>query len=415
LASSDPEARLNWVAGFYYNHELTRISQLISDIDPLTEALFGGLTAQQAFGHPQYVINGVPYSSYSNFESLDEQYAIFGEATFNFTSRLKFNVGVRVEHAAVKDQHQILAGPIVGTTYSSTNSPDQTENPVTPRFGLNYHFNPDSMIYVTVAKGYRLGGSNPASVTQNINCQSAGSLFGGKLPATYSSDHLWSYELGLKSEFLEQRVSVQASVYYLDWTDVQSSVQLPTPCGVPITINQGKAVSKGFDLQVAVVPATGLKLAANVGYTDAYYPNAATGLPVPGGGPPQLVNVAGEKLQGILPVTAALHAEYSHAVNLFGGGSNAYARLDYRWLDRLANLDPRDAGFNPALGSTVSDSYGLLNLRVGLQHVGFDISAFVNNLSNSDPRLSFSNVNGGFSSATSIRPRKAGLTLLYRF
>ena len=94
------------------------------------------------------------------------------------------------------------------------------------------------------------------------------------MPSTYDSDSLWSYELGAKDSLFDNRLSFQTSVYYIDWTGIQTSVNLPS-CGAFYTANRGKAISQGFDFQVAAILAEGLKVSANVGYTDAYYPNAA--------------------------------------------------------------------------------------------------------------------------------------------
>jgi iron complex outermembrane recepter protein len=412
VQSVDADARLSWVSGLYFSREKTLIGEVVSDADPIGLAAYGD-TITDLFGVPNYVYNGHAYSYFTQFQTLDEQAALFGELTLRFTSHLKGNLGVRVEHAAVKEQRQEFGGPIAGPVYSSIAAPDKTENPVTPRAGLSYQFNDQAMVYASAGKGYRLGGSNAAAVINNPLCQLDTAAFGGKLPDTYNSDHLWSYELGVKWA-PDPRLSVEASAFYVDWSNIQVTVGLPD-CGNSVTANLGKAVTQGFDLQIATSPISGLKISANVGYTDAYYPNATTGVPDSNGNPTYL-NAAGEKLPLIPPVTASFHTDYSRPVSVFGNETRLYGRLDYRWTDRLRNNDPRDQSYNPAIGSTLSDSYGFLNLRAGIQFAGLDISGYVDNLTNSNPTLSYVNFKGtDFFGAVELRPRTLGATILYHF
>ncbi len=135
------------------------------------------------------------------------------------------------------------------------------------------------MIYATAAKGYRAGGSNALNATTDAQCQPSLHALGlSAVPEQYNSDKLWSYEIGAKDSFFEHKLAVQASAYYIDWNGIQTNLSLPS-CGLSFYTNAGKAVSRGFDLQIAAVPIEGLKLSVNAAYTDAYYPNASYGAP----------------------------------------------------------------------------------------------------------------------------------------
>ena len=161
--------------------------------------------------------------------------------------------------------------------------------------------------------------------------------------------------------------------------------------------------------------AEGLKASANVGYTDAYYPDASYGAPV--GGVSPLLNAAGDKLHGVLPWTASVHLDYSVDIGRYWEGARSYLRLDYRWLDAAPKFNPNVANYDPGTGALQNEAYGMLNLRLGTLHGGLDVSAFVENATNANPRLGLNHasVDDPLLSATALRPRTVGLTALYRF
>jgi iron complex outermembrane recepter protein len=419
LASQDSGSRLNWVAGVYFRRALDGVQQFIApDLTPLTELLFG-LTSLQAFGSPDYVTGGLAVDSFSRFTTVTEQKAVFGEITYEIVPRVKVNVGVRVEHSSVQDQIEQYGGPLQGTTFATTVLPDQTQTPITPRFGLTYQYTDRDMVYATASKGYRPGGSNSPNATANPLCEPSFQALGlTSVPSTYESDSLWSYELGAKDSLFDNRLSFQTSVYYIDWSGIQTTVNLPS-CGAFYTANRGKAISQGFDFQVAAIVVEGLKVSANVGYTDAYYPLAQYGVAV-GGVAPLLVG-AGDKLPNVAPWSASAHLDYSRDIGALWDSARSYFRVDYRWIDATPRGDPAIGNYDPTtggpIGSAPNSAYGMLNLRLGVVRGGVDISAFVDNVTNSDPilGLTHASVSDSLYSATAIRPRTMGVTGLYRF
>src|SRR3984885_611664 len=288
LSSQDADSRFNWVAGLYYRHALDGVQQVIApDLTPLTKFLFGQ-TSLQTYGIPDYVSGGQAFDSYSRFTTITESKAVFGEITYEIVQRLKANIGLRIERSSVQGQQEQYGGPLQGTTYGTTVLPAQKQPPITPTFGLTYQYTDKDMVYATAAKGYRPGGSNSPNATANPLCDASFQALGlHGVPDTYESDSLWSYELGAKDSLFNNRLSFQASVYYIDWSGIQTTVNLPS-CGAFYTANRGKAISQGFDFQVAAIVVEGLKVSATLGYTDAYYPQATFGASV-GGVTPLLI------------------------------------------------------------------------------------------------------------------------------
>jgi iron complex outermembrane receptor protein len=421
LTSSEAESPIKWVIGVNFHRAVENNEQLITpDLSPLTEAIAGIPSLPFFMNIPNYVVNGHTYNGYANFFATDEQEAVFGDVTVNLTKKLKANIGLRVEHSAVEDQQQIIAGPLNGVTFSNAVLPDELQNPITPRFGLTYQYTDSDMVYISAAKGYRSGGGN-AATTQSSTClQSLGALGLTSSPATFNSDSLWTYEVGAKDQHFNGRLATQVSVFYVDWTNIQTNIFLPS-CDQSFTTNRGRAVVQGFDAQLSAIPFDNLKLGANVSYTEGYYPNAQLGAPVAGVAP--LLNGAGDKLgaggegfgSSVLPWSASAQAEYSWSVDALWSGARSYFRADYRWLDGQPSGNPHVANFFPLENELRNPAYSTVNLRLGLTRFGLDLSVFVNNATNSNPRLNGQTFTTSFYYFDAIRPLTAGLTALYRF
>jgi iron complex outermembrane recepter protein len=416
ISSQDPSARVAWVGGLYYRHALQGVEQCLpGSLDPLTQAI-AGQNSLEFTGFPDYTLsNGQDCNAYTNFRTTDISEAAFGEITVELVPRLKANVGVRVEHSVVEHQDQLSAGPLDGLSYAYQVLPDQVGNPVTPRFGLTYQYTDNDMVYVSAAKGYRAGGGNGATSIGNPLCTPSLTALGlTTVPSSYSPDSLWSYEVGVKDSLFNRRLSIEASAFYIDWSNIQTQVFLPS-CAEAFTANRGKAISRGFDLQMAAIVVEGLKVGVNVGYTDAYYPDAAFGAPTDGVAP--LLNGAGDKLPNVLPWTVSANAEYSWDIGALLADTRSYLRIDYRWLSAANTLNPNAASYDPETSPYPNPAYGVLNLRLGILRGGLDFSAYVNNVTHADPTLSYTHDSYGDAQlyGSAIRPLTAGLTAYFRF
>lgn len=414
LSSEDAGQKLNWTVGAYYRRAVSDLKQLISTDSQL--AAFYGLTEEEFFGYPDYVYDGQSLSGFQDYRTTDESKAIFGDISVNIMSGLKADVGVRIERQEVLDQDQVTAGGQDGTVYTHQVLPDQRATPVTPRASLTYQFTDHDMVYASAARGFRPGGGNSATAVGNDRCDPSLEALGlTSVPKTFNSDSLWSYEIGTKDGMFEEHLSVEASAYFIKWTDIQTQTGLPS-CSVSFTANRGEAISKGFDLQLSTIITDGLKVGANLGYTDAYYPHAAYGAPQSDGTVPVL-NVAGQKLAPIIPWTAAVIAQYSRDMSRLWPNSRYYVRADYRWQDTAYNVSPLDTGYDPTVDSHPNAAFSVLNVRAGIVHGGWDVSAYVNNATNSDPLIGYTHAQptDPLYRATAIQPLTAGATLWYRF
>ena len=255
---------------------------------------------------------------------------------------------------------------------------------MTPKFGATYQFDPDNLLYATVAKGYRIGGANP-----NIGQFCDFTPYGLKgVPPQYSSDTVWSYELGSKNSWIDRRLLVDASVYYIKWNNIQQNVNLQ--CGFQFTENLGVAQSRGFDLQAQFKVNDALMVGATYGYTDAYYTQTVYATPVAAETPGALSIVQDGNHLPSAPWTLALFSQ----VNFPLFSKQGYARMDYQYSAQ-AEFHHRRAGprqrCHSLLGS--SDPVDLVHLAAGGTQVGGDSMCrlFTQNLFNTEPKLSVIN------------------------
>jgi outer membrane receptor protein involved in Fe transport len=121
----------------------------------------------------------------------------------------------------------------------------------------SYNFDDHNMVYLRVASGYRPGG--PTGV--------APSLLSGGAPETYKPDSLTNYEVGYKASFPEQRMTIDVSVFDIEWKNIQILSQIN---GFNVTGNGAAARSAGLEFAWTWRPISGLNLSANGAYTDAY-------------------------------------------------------------------------------------------------------------------------------------------------
>jgi outer membrane receptor protein involved in Fe transport len=223
---------------------------------------------------------------------------------------------------------------------------------------------------------------------------------------------VWSYEVGTKNRVANGRVLLDASVYLIRWSNIQTNVGL-NDCGYNFVDNNGSVTSKGFDLGFQARPVDPLLLSGAIGYSKATFdqdtvtPNGTTilfgkGAGVPGASPPWTIYLSGQ-----------------YDFHLFGD-RRFYARTDYTHTSeaRVAGMtDPRSASYDPLLRPV--GSFSVVNARLGMDLLGADVSLFVNNLTDAAPELA--QAHGGVAGPRSLwtdstlRARSYGVTLSYRY
>jgi iron complex outermembrane receptor protein len=177
---------------------------------------------------------------YGSFPSTFQEIAAFVDVTYEITDRIDVQLGGRESRYTIIEPEEFETGPLLGGTAVYTPSistkGDAFTYLVTPRFKLSS----DVMVYARIASGYRPGSPNTAiSIQQGA-------------PVSSNADKTQNYEVGVKADFLDHRVSIDTSLYYVAWKDIQ--LQLNTPQDFSYEANGSNAKSEGIEIAVTTRP-----------------------------------------------------------------------------------------------------------------------------------------------------------------
>ncbi|MGI4792685.1 MAG: TonB-dependent receptor [Janthinobacterium lividum] len=363
---------LEMLGGAFYTHESSSLLQFLDARDAsqpsrvLSPAL-GGLTL---------------------FGQLSE-WAVFGQIDYHLLPGFDVAFGGRFEgtaqHSQTSDFCCLLYGSGSVANPLSSNDHDALYS-VAPRWRLN----DNTMIYGRIATGYRPGGPN-VSVAGITNIPS------------YNPDKTINYEIGLRQDLFNKKVTVDITGYYIDWRNVQVLSILNTSAG-PFTLNgnAGGAVSKGVEWSMNWVPLRGLTLSAVGDYTDTRLTQDAPGL----GG------AEGDFLPYVPNISASVTAEYRW--NVFRD-YNAYVSGTWSFTGERYTDFASNAGVTES--HVQLPSYMTGAVRAGLENKRYGLEAFVTNISD-ERGLTYYNNSGGAGQtgqAAFIQPRTIGMTARVKF
>lgn len=337
LSSTSLNDKLVWIAGlYYYTEEEFRYGR--SDV--FTSIFMSPVT-----------------------ENLDwndrESWSVFGQVTFSLTEKLSITAGLRyTEDELIAEEQTVLfpsnvpLGP--RTSLKSNNSE------ATGRIGLEYAWNDDLMTYFSAAKGYKTGG-----VVNAVNDPS----IQNSIPTAYLPEIVWTYELGLKSTWLDNRLRFNLTGFFTDYTDIQylfiflNNANRPTP----FISNGPEAETKGLEPEAFYSPLENLTLSLGYGFADSEYLQGD-----PNGGP----LTTDSKFTNAPRNSFAIAADYLIPTKL----GELSARIDYAWKDKIY-FDIQDTT-SPFLQQ---EDYGILNARMSLAlSSGLTLSVFGTNLTDKE-------------------------------
>jgi iron complex outermembrane receptor protein len=266
---------------------------------------------------------------------------------------------------------------------------------VEPRVSLTRFLTKDAMIYGSVAKGYRGGGFNSASVPPQFS--------------TYDGDTVWTYELGGKASSADGRWTVSSAVYYNDYTDFigQNALAIGPGGGlVSIDLNLGDVESYGLETEVAAQVTNLWKLSGSVTLMHARITDQSGWLEVTG------TPLATDRLLFQPDWNAAINSDLTVPVGMG----------DVSWnLGAVGKGSRPGSSFDPTTPSML-ESYTVVNTSVTYKRNGFSASVFANNLLNEKYFESF--IDGSLLQALGLlnqdlgilaTERKVGVRLQYDF
>jgi len=361
---------LDWLLGGFYNHEDTAWMQDESAIDPATGARVGSL------------VN-------FTFPTTVAEYAGFADLTYHFTDRFNVQFGgresqIRQTYTETDSGPSVLLfdgapSPFVQPTVHAKDS--SFTYLVTPQLKIS----PNLMVYTRLASGYRVGGPNFLCAAFNIPCH-------------FKPDTTTNYELGAKGNVFDHSLSFDASLYYIDWKDVQLNTAIPN--GPAYLANGGAAKSEGVELSVETRPLTGLTLAAWATWNHAVLTQS---LPPAAG----VYGVSGDRL----PFSSRFSGHFSvqqdfpftSTLNGFVGASVSYVG------DRLD-------GFTSTAQRYDVPGYAQVDMRAGVRRDSWRVNVFVTNIADKRGLLSGSLFPPSYLTGFSyIQPRTVGLSVSTTF
>jgi iron complex outermembrane recepter protein len=375
-ATSKGDSALQWLLGLFYSESKDTWSD--TSTVPQYAAIFG-------------TSNVFTYSE----PDATAQRAAFGEVSYQLTKTLQGTVGLRwVSYTDSFEVNQSgLFVPDIPSVMTSQGS--ISARAITPKYSLSWTPTDRALLYLTAAKGFRPGAENlPVPIGNVVNSCSAGagglaSLGYGGEPGAYNADSVWSYEFGEKTRWLNNRLEVNGSVFYVDWSQVQQLVYLP--CGFNITTNQGRAVSKGGEVEVTLRAGNDLTLTGGFGYTDAALQNTVSG------------GVAGQQLQDVPKETGNVAIELNHPL---ASGTRLLGHASYQYVG-----SSQDRAEKPA--------YSLVDWRMGLGFTKLSAFIFVDNVFDARPIIAYSNALGvnipSVNRIATLQPRTIGLDLQFKY
>ena len=246
---------------------------------------------------------------------------------------------------------------------------DDEWSEISPKIGFEYRISPAIMTYVTVSKGYLSGGFNPYAHDADY--------------LSYDEEKLWSYEIGAKNTFFNNRLILNSAVFYMDIDDVQ--VHQLIDSARSYTTNAAKATSKGFELELAAIPVRGLTITAGFGYSDVEFD--------------EFKDTAGDYKGNKKPYAP----EYTFNLGVqYRSITGFYCRADMTGYGEM---------YTDKANTYKRDAYELVNAKIGYEANNFDVYLYGKNVF--DKKYDSSYGDGFYTNYS--KPAEAGVTMTYRF
>ncbi|WP_207762432.1 TonB-dependent receptor [Niveispirillum lacus] len=371
LSGDAIDGRFTWIGGVYYfteeGSDVARADLAMGLWPPLGPPL----------SPATLILNRIDNTSY----------AVFGQGNFKLTDDLSFTAGARWNRdkkwISVFNRRQ--RDQVVFTDVQRSSD----WNAFTPKLGVEYKAGADAMLYASAGKGFKSGGYN------------ARPLVDASEVTQYEPETIWTYEVGAKTGWLDNRLIVNVAGYLSKYDNIQLTVN-QTPRN--FVANAAQGTIKGAELEVRAKPAKGLDFDLAVGYTDAKYDEVGTGL-----GPTQVLPITkAAKFVKTPKWTASTGLQYTHDL---GDGSTLSLRGDLSAYSKFYN--------DVANTELVAQSgYGIVNSRLTYTSPdeSWTLALFATNVT--DRRYFVSgNASGAFGLAEVSygRPREWGVTLGAKF
>jgi iron complex outermembrane receptor protein len=326
--SPDDAERLRWIVGGYFQDRNY-------DIDPQQ-------TKFSTAGGAAFL--GVETAGSSVTQGRYDQTTLagFGQIDFKLIDPLTLTAGLRYENSDESLERRSFV--LSEGDNSSENTPfvdsSVNDDAVIPKFAVEYSFSSNISTYGSITRGYKPPTQNYSTDDPTLR--------------DVEAEKSWNYELGVKSSWLNDRLSVNVAGFINDVSDFQ--VALAGDTGFFEDITNAEVLIRGVELEAKAKPIQGLDLIAGFGYVDAEYTdyiNPFTG-----------EDFEGNRLIYAPEFTLNLAAQYRAKFGLF-------SRVE---LQGLGNYFFNDDN------SLKQASLALVNARIGYETEQYGIYFYANNI-----------------------------------
>lgn len=356
--------RLNYTVGAYYFEQ---------KLDNTYEVIFNGFPFQRPRGKIDH-----------------KTYSLFAHGDYEFVPDITLTAGLRYDQE--KKTATIARGvancdAAFNCVYDFADS--DTWSNVTPKIGLSWKVNPNTLLYASWSKGFRSGGYNSRATSPT------------ERPGPYNEEEVNAFELGLKSDLLDGKARFNAAIFQNKYDDLQRVVS-----GDDLNIgirNAASATVEGVELEFTILPTDNLALQANVGYLDATYDDFP-GLDVDGDLSPDPELAKGMQLVRAPEWTYTLSATHDYSL---GDAGAVVSRVSYVFTD--------DSPINDANRYTL-DGYQLLDASITWHSADDRISVAMWGKNLTDAAYALTGTSSSFFTYIfQSLPRTYGAELVYRF
>lgn len=397
--SGNGDGPFQWTVGVFNSVRKTHIVSDVNAVDPATGLMITPLTTED------YVVGGITRPATVFFRrTIDDkltQQAAFGEVNYGVTDRLTLTAGARYfKYKKTVTGSVDVANVVVGNDLQPAQTARATESGWVLKFNADYKLTDDVLIYGQASQGFRPGGVN-----QVIGLPDA--------LGPYTSDSLWSYEIGVKTSWLDRAIIVNFDVFQIDWSDLQTSAQTVSQANgsaFSFITNAGDVRIRGLELESTFHPLEGLTLQANGSYIEAKLREdqlAPAGITVNGAG------FKGDYVPYTPKFSGQASVEYRHSLN---DNLQLLTRADLSYMGSSWTLFRRTNAYQQKL-----PAYTTVGVRLGVEEVEgrWSVGLFANNLFDKVGIVTKGNgaLFGGANAvrAVSIAPRTIGLDFRTKF
>lgn len=283
----------------------------------------------------------------NNDRQVSKSLAAFGEIYISPLEGLEFTIGGRVTRDS-RHVDRVLDNPPIGPTPDVFTTVSLKSTTFTPKLGVKYQTGP-FMFYGTYSQGYRA----PGVITANPSNISA-------MQATYQKEEETSYEVGIKSSWLDGLATLNVAAFTARYDNLQATQIV----GASTVVVSANARIKGVEAEASIKPTEGLRLFGIMGLLRTSYI-----------GPPPAGNPFATKLKHSPETTFTLGFDYSHELGSEGGEvfiGSSWSHTGQAERTVQNNADQR------------SPAYDLVDARIGYRNKAdnWSITAGANNLTN---------------------------------